>query len=57
MRKEFIYLIELRRSGITNMFGASPYLMREFGITNQEARQILGEWMRWVEADPSNRDL
>ena len=25
-KEEFIYLENLRRSGITNMYGASPYL-------------------------------
>lgn len=57
IREEFAYLNRLRESGIVNMFGASGFLQGEFGITNQEARQILGEWMRWVESNPSNRDL
>ena len=41
--KEF--LDELRESGRTNMFGASPFLMDEFGLSKQEARAILSEWM------------
>lgn len=40
------YLDDLRESGETNMFGASPYLQDEFGLTKQEARAILSEWMR-----------
>lgn len=28
----FEYLDELRESGVTNMFGAAPYLVSEFGI-------------------------
>lgn len=40
------YLDQLRESGVTNMFGASPYLMREFGLDKQEAREVLSEWMR-----------
>lgn len=35
------YLETLRRSGITNMFGAASYLMKEFGVTQKEANQIL----------------
>jgi hypothetical protein len=41
--KEF--LDDLRESGITNMFGAAPYLANEFGISIEEARTILKEWM------------
>jgi hypothetical protein len=41
----FDYLNELRESGVTNMFGASPYLMDEFGLDKYEARTILSEWM------------
>ena len=40
------FLEELRESGETNMFGAAPYLQEEFGLTKQEARAILSEWMR-----------
>lgn len=39
------FLNDLRRSGVTNMFGAAPYLAEEFGIPKTEARTILGEWM------------
>ena len=42
----WIYLEELRRSGVTNMFGARPYLMEEFGIDKSEATVILSDWMR-----------
>ena len=41
----WIYLEELRRSGVTNMFGATPYLAEEFGLDKNEARKILGDWM------------
>ena len=45
-RQEFFeYLNELRDSGVTNMFGAAPYIVREFGTTKQEARDILLAWM------------
>ena len=40
------YLEELRQSGDTNMFGASPYLEQEFGLDEKEARDILLDWMK-----------
>ena len=43
--KYWIYLEELRRSGVTNMFRATPYLMEEFGLEKNEARKILMDWM------------
>ena len=40
------YLTELRDSGETNMFGAAPYLMSEFGLDKREAKTACLEWMR-----------
>ena len=40
------FLIALRDSGVTNMFGAGPYLQAEFGLDKREAREILANWMR-----------
>lgn len=52
MEKEHkLYLERLRRSGETNMFGAAPYLVAEFGIELDEARAILTEWMRSYDRD------
>ena len=42
----FEYLDQLRESGVTNMFGATPYLVEEFGVDRSTARRILTEWMR-----------
>ena len=42
---QFNYLNNLRKSGITNMFGATPYLVDTFGITEATARYILLKWM------------
>ena len=39
------FLEDLRRSGVTNMFGAAPYLVEAFGISKDEAREILLDWM------------
>lgn len=41
------FLTNLRDSGVVNMFGASPYLQREFpGLTSREAMDIVAYWMR-----------
>ena len=51
-RKEYFdYLDGLRLSGATNMFGASPYLVQEFGLDKREARKILAEWMNQFESE------
>ena len=43
----FEFLNELRESGITNMFGAAPFLEDEFPELNrQEARAELSSWMK-----------
>jgi hypothetical protein len=39
------YLDDLRESGATNMFGATPFLRDAFAITQNEARAILLYWM------------
>ena len=40
------YLDALRESGVTNMFGAAPYVEREFGLSRTDARAVLTFWMR-----------
>jgi len=41
------YLDALRESGVTNMFGATPYLIGAFPeLDKKEASAILSEWMR-----------
>lgn len=40
-----VYLNDLRDSGVTNMFGAAPYLQREFNLSHTEARDCLSHWM------------
>lgn len=46
MSEYFSFLNVLRESGVTNMFGASPYLQNEFGLTRYEAREVLSAWMK-----------
>jgi hypothetical protein len=39
------YLDDLRESGATNMFGAAPWLKREFSLSPAEARAVLSYWI------------
>lgn len=57
-RPEFItdehleYLDELRESGATNMFGARPYIEREFPeLTSGQSSTILSYWMKTFGKD------
>lgn len=45
------YLCALRDSGVINMFGAAPYLQREFGLDKREAQDLLLEWMKGPKHD------
>ena len=40
------YLEWLRQSGITNMWGAAPYISAEFGLTHNQAADILVQWIK-----------
>jgi hypothetical protein len=42
----FVYLDNLRESGVTNMYGAAPYVEEEFGLGHREAQAVVGRWMR-----------
>jgi hypothetical protein len=39
------YLDNLRDSGVTNMFGAGPYLMQQFDCTRKTSHEWLSYWM------------
>ncbi len=48
MQKYFDYLDRLRQSGETNMFGAVPYLQKQFfelALDRKKAAQVLQAWM------------
>ena len=48
MKEYFTYLEELRHSGVTNMYGARPYLQKKFPeLTDdpERASVILKAWM------------
>lgn len=53
----WIYLEKLRRSGVTNMYGAAPYLEAEFGISYREAVSILADWMKNYNRDDYDEEL
>lgn len=40
------YLEDLRASGVTNMYGASQYLIDDFDLDKGEAKGIHLEWMQ-----------
>lgn len=50
-KKTWLYLEWLRRSGQTNMYGAVPYLMEEFWLDEEEAKQVLVNWMENYNSD------
>ena len=40
------YLDDLRESGVTNMYGAGPYLVRKFRVSSDKSHEILSYWMK-----------
>ena len=45
----FEYLVGLRKSGETNMYGAGPYLQRKYDflmLSKTDARKVLKAWMK-----------
>lgn len=45
-KKYYMFLENLRKSGVTNMFGAAPYLEAVFEeLDHKKACEILGNWM------------
>lgn len=49
--KYWLYLEDLRRNCVTNMFGAVPYLQDEFDLDKEEAKKILADWMKNYNKD------
>jgi len=45
------YLDELRESGLTNMFGATPFLRMEFDLTSNDAVAVLRYWINTFGRD------
>jgi hypothetical protein len=44
--KHLCFLDALRESGVTNMFGASPYLQEAFDLSRADSTAILSYWMK-----------
>lgn len=52
MKQYFDYLDRLRKSGVTNMYGAVPYLQRAFpelSFNHAQAVYVLRQWMESCE--------
>jgi hypothetical protein len=45
-RDVFILLAQLRDSGVTNMFGATPYIQEEFDLDKKTAKNLLITWIK-----------
>jgi len=41
-----IFLDVVRSTGVTNMYGAGPYIEKHFKVHRYEAKKYLIEWMR-----------
>lgn len=41
-----IFLDVVRSSGVTNMYGASPYIEKHFKVSRREAKDFLYVWMK-----------
>ena len=50
MEKYFAYLEELRKSGETNMWGAVPYLQREFPELADDRSRACEILMAWIHS-------
>lgn len=45
-KKYYMFLENLRKSGVTNMFGAAPYLEAAFEeLDHKKSCEILSNWM------------
>ena len=51
------YLNDLRDSGDTNMFGASPYVESRFGIDRNESRKLVSLWMNNFNEDGNYENI
>lgn len=54
--KYWIYLENLRKSGVVNMYGATPYLQKAFDLSKDEAIKVLTEWMNKYNPDDYKED-
>lgn len=53
----FEFLDDLRGTGNINMFGATPYLIQEFGLTRKVASAVLTKWMmNYADRNPHHEN-
>jgi hypothetical protein len=45
------FLICLRDSAVTNMWGAAPFIQEEFGVPYVDAKAILIEWIKYMSKE------
>ena len=50
------YLDNLRESGVTNMYGAGPYLQMQFGVPRAQGVELLVEWMNTYSERKKERE-
>lgn len=48
------FLDNLRDSGITNMFGAVPFISEMFEVSSETAKQLLKSWMETYSERKAN---
>jgi len=53
----FIFLNDLRDSGVTNMFGATPYLEDKFNTNKEVARALLLAWMNVFDPEGEYEEI
>ena len=56
MKKYFDYLDTLRESGVTNMYGAAPYLQQEFPELSYDHAQAVYVLQRWMKEHQKGGD-
>ena len=44
--EQYKFLVELRKSGETNMWGAASYLEAYYGIDRSVAKTVLVDWIK-----------
>jgi hypothetical protein len=52
-----LFLNDLRDSGVTNMFGASPYLEDKFQTNSEVARALLLAWMNVFDPEGEYEEI
>ena len=50
------FLDMLRRTGVTNMFGATPYIQEQFNTTKYDAQRFLLKWMETFSERHTEQD-